>query len=88
VGRLSSGVGVDMMARRRSIDTPGPWVIASASFVCAAISVFVGWGLFANTLAGIIAFSCFYGALAGGWTSLWTGFIRRVLALMLRLPTG
>ncbi|KAH7925578.1 MFS general substrate transporter [Leucogyrophana mollusca] len=67
VGRLGLGV---------LSDTMNPSALALCSLLITAISIFVLWGVLSNTFAGLIAFGIVYGMIAGGWTSLWTGFVR------------
>jgi hypothetical protein len=39
-------------------------------------STFFLWGVLSHTFGGLVAFGLAYGSLAGGWSSLWTGFIK------------
>lgn len=53
-----------------------PWSIALATLTFTAAAVFVLWGVLGYSLGGLLAFGIFYGILAGGWTSLFSGFTR------------
>jgi hypothetical protein len=54
-----------------------PWLLALSTLLGTCISTFVLWGVLSHTFAGLIAFGLTYGALAGGWSSLWTGFLKK-----------
>ena len=43
-----------------------------------SLSTFVLWGVAGHTVAGVMVFRATYGMLAGGWSSLWTGFVRPI----------
>lgn len=36
------------------------------------------WGVLSTSLWGILVYGIAYGTLAGGWSSLWTGFVRPI----------
>ncbi|KAI5120398.1 hypothetical protein M0805_000177 [Coniferiporia weirii] len=59
-------------------DRFSPWMLASATTLCTSLATFVLWGVLSRGLAGVLAFGISYGTLAGGWSSLFTGFIRPV----------
>ncbi|KAF7314668.1 hypothetical protein MKEN_00940700 [Mycena kentingensis (nom. inval.)] len=67
VGRLSIGVLSDKL---------NPWLLALTTLVATAAATFVLWGVLSSSLAGLLAFGIAYGSVAGGWSSLWTGFVR------------
>jgi hypothetical protein len=69
VGRLGMGACADRY---------NPWVLALVTLSVVSGSVFVLWGVLSHNLGGLIAFGFTYGLLAGGWTSLWSGFLRYV----------
>jgi MCP family monocarboxylic acid transporter-like MFS transporter 10 len=69
IGRLALGVLSDVM---------DPWFLACSTLSLCAFSVFVLWGTLSYTLAGLLSFAVMYGCLAGGWTSLWSRFIRPI----------
>ncbi|KAF7314654.1 hypothetical protein MKEN_00939200 [Mycena kentingensis (nom. inval.)] len=67
VGRLSMGYLSDRV---------NPWILALSSLLVTSAATFVLWGVLSSSLAGLLAFGIAYGSVAGGWSSLWTGFIR------------
>jgi MFS transporter, MCT family, solute carrier family 16 (monocarboxylic acid transporters), member 10 len=67
VGRLTLGTCADRY---------NPWLLALATLSAASATVFVLWGVLARNVGGLIAFGIAYGVLAGGWSSLWTGFLK------------
>ncbi|KAG8830559.1 hypothetical protein FRC17_004705 [Serendipita sp. 399] len=71
IGRLSFGALADYM------DT---WLLAFSTLLGTCLATFVGWGVISCSLAGLISFGIVYGGLAGGWSSLWTGFIKDLVS--------
>ncbi|KAI0801937.1 major facilitator superfamily domain-containing protein [Irpex lacteus] len=69
VGRLSLGVLSDRFS---------PWMLATTTLFCTALSVFILWGILSYTFAGLIAYGIVYGCLATGYSSLWTGFVKPI----------
>ncbi len=69
IGRISLG----MLSDRFS-----PWLLASSTLLCTALTVFILWGLLSYTFAGIIVYGIAYGFLASGYQSLWTAFVRPI----------
>lgn len=67
VGRLVAGQLSDIF---------DPWLLALATLIGTCLSTFVLWGVLSYSFAGLVAFGLAYGSLAGGWSSLWTGFIK------------
>ncbi|KAF9265016.1 MFS general substrate transporter [Marasmius fiardii PR-910] len=67
VGRLSMGYLSDKM---------NPWLLALSTLMFTSLSTFILWGVLSSTFGGLISFGIAYGVLAGGWSSLWTGFSR------------
>jgi MFS transporter, MCT family, solute carrier family 16 (monocarboxylic acid transporters), member 10 len=67
VGRLVAGQLSDIF---------DPWLLALSTLMGSCLSTFVLWGVLSHTFGGLVAFSLAYGSLAGGWSSLWTGFIK------------
>ncbi|PSR71729.1 hypothetical protein PHLCEN_2v12377 [Hermanssonia centrifuga] len=59
-------------------DRFSPWLLASATLALTSLSTFVLWGVLSYSLAGVLAYGIAYGCLAGGWSSLWTGFVRPI----------
>ena len=78
VGRLSMGTLSDRVS---------PWLLASATLVLTSLATFVLWGLFSYSLAGVLAYGIVFGSLAGGWSSLWTGFVRPIASEQLMMQT-
>ncbi|THU90977.1 MFS general substrate transporter [Dendrothele bispora CBS 962.96] len=68
VGRLGLGFLSDKL---------DPWVLAFGTLVSTTLSVFVLWGVCSFNLGGLLAFGLFYGVFAGGWGTIWTGFIKK-----------
>ncbi|KAJ7125762.1 major facilitator superfamily domain-containing protein [Mycena crocata] len=66
-GRLSMGYLSDHV---------NPWLLALSTLLTASIATFILWGVLSHSFAGLLAFGVAYGSVAGGWTSLWTGFVR------------
>ncbi|KAJ7879018.1 MFS general substrate transporter [Mycena olivaceomarginata] len=67
VGRLSMGYLSDSF---------NPWILAFAILATTSLTNFVLWGILSHSFAGLLAFGVAYGTVAGGWTCLWTGFVR------------
>ncbi|THH11142.1 hypothetical protein EW145_g842 [Phellinidium pouzarii] len=59
-------------------DRFSPGILALVTTLCTSIATFVLWGVFSRGLIGVLAFGISYGTLAGGWSSLFTGFVRPV----------
>ncbi|KAG8830578.1 hypothetical protein FRC17_004682 [Serendipita sp. 399] len=71
IGTLGFGALADYM------DT---WLLAFSTLIGTCLATFVGWGVISYSLAGLIGFGIVYGVLAGGWSSLWTGFVKSVVS--------
>lgn len=69
VGRLSMGTLSDRYST---------WLLASGTLVFTSLATYVLWGVLSYALPGVLAYGIIYGCLAGGWTSLWTGFVRPI----------
>ena len=69
VGRLSLGYLSDKF---------NPWSLGVSTLTLTALISFVLWGVASHTLAGVLSFGIAYGLVAGGWSCLFSGFIRRV----------
>ncbi|KAJ7845365.1 major facilitator superfamily domain-containing protein [Mycena olivaceomarginata] len=67
VGRISMGY---------LSDWGNPWILALITLFTTSVTTFVLWGVFSHSFAGLLAFGIAYGSIAGGWSSLWTGFVR------------
>ncbi|KZV73164.1 MFS general substrate transporter, partial [Peniophora sp. CONT] len=59
-------------------DYISPLLLAGVSASTTAVITFTLWGVAGSTLPGVLAFGALFGILIGGWSSLWTGFIRPV----------
>ncbi|KAJ7745497.1 MFS general substrate transporter [Mycena olivaceomarginata] len=57
-------------------DSFNPWMLAFAILATTSLTNFVLWGILSHSFAGLLAFGVAYGTVAGGWTCLWTGFVR------------
>lgn len=54
-----------------------PWLIALITAILSCICTFVFWGAIGN-VAGLMIFGATYGLVAGGWSTLWSGFVRKI----------
>lgn len=63
-------------------DRLSPLMLGFLAAIGTSVATFVLWGVVAQQVAsqlkGLIIFGLVYGASAGGWTSLFVGFVRRV----------
>ena len=59
-------------------DHVSPWLLGLMTLAATSLSTFVLWGVAGHTVAGVMVFGVTYGMLAGGWSSLWTGFVRPI----------
>jgi hypothetical protein len=59
-------------------DVLNPWVLATLTLAATSIATFVLWGALATTFGTLSVYSILFGALAGGFSSLWTGFVRPI----------
>ncbi|KAK7022118.1 major facilitator superfamily domain-containing protein [Favolaschia claudopus] len=57
-------------------DKFNPWILALTTLFSTSIATFILWGVLSHYFAGLLAFGIVYGSIAGGWSSLWTGFVR------------
>ncbi|KAF7348227.1 hypothetical protein MSAN_01776300 [Mycena sanguinolenta] len=69
VGRLSMGYLSDKF---------NPWILALTTLFTTSVATFILWGVLSHSFAGLLAFGIAYGSIAGGWSSLWTGFVRPI----------
>ncbi|KAJ7645052.1 major facilitator superfamily domain-containing protein [Mycena polygramma] len=67
VGRLSMGYLSDRV---------NAWKLALATLFTTSLATFILWGVLSHSFAGLMIFGIAYGSIAGGWTGLWTGFVR------------
>lgn len=54
------------------------WLLTLSSLVLSCLSTFVLWGICSYSLSGILAYSSIYGAVAGGFSSLWSASVRPI----------
>lgn len=54
------------------------WVLAILSLLLSAVATFVLWGVAASSFTGVLIYGVAHGLTAGGWSSLWSGFVRPV----------
>ncbi|KAK0187747.1 MFS general substrate transporter [Armillaria mellea] len=78
LGRLSMGYLSDKF---------NPWFLGMSTLFATSLAIFVLWGVLSQSLAGLLAFGIAYGVLAGGWSSLWTGFVSPIAKDDLNLAT-
>ncbi|THH08269.1 hypothetical protein EW146_g9045 [Bondarzewia mesenterica] len=64
-----------------------PWPLALFTCILTSLATFVLWGVVGNVTAGLMVFGTAYGLLAGGWTTLWAGFVRDMSKDDPSLPT-
>lgn len=57
-------------------DKFSPWTLGILISTTTSLAVFVFWGILSGSYAGLLAFSIAYGTVAGGWSSLFTGFVQ------------
>ncbi|KAF7299759.1 hypothetical protein HMN09_00981800 [Mycena chlorophos] len=69
VGRLSMGYLSDKF---------NFWLLALATLFTTSVATFVLWGVLSSSFAGLLGFGIAYGSVAGGWTCLWAGLVRRL----------
>ncbi|KAK0462090.1 MFS general substrate transporter [Desarmillaria tabescens] len=72
LGRLSMGYLSDKF---------NPWLLGMSTLFVTSLATFVLWGVLSQSLAGLLAFGIAYGILAGGWSSLWTGFVSPIASV-------
>lgn len=74
----ASGFTMGFLSDRLNI-----WALALCSLVCTSFVTFVFWGVLSYSLSGILLYGLAYGSTAGGWSSMWYGFIRPVASACL-----
>lgn len=57
------------------------WVLALTSLVLTSMATFLLWGLLSYSLAGILVYAIVYGAVTGGFGSLWSAFGKIVASM-------
>ncbi|KAK7462383.1 hypothetical protein VKT23_007982 [Stygiomarasmius scandens] len=74
---LNAGSVVSRLGLGFLSDKFDPWVLALGTLVSTTLSVFILWGVCSSNLGGLLAFGLVYGVFAGGWSTVWTGFIKK-----------
>ncbi|CAE6459568.1 unnamed protein product [Rhizoctonia solani] len=59
-------------------DTFNPWILTTLTLAATSVATFVLWGALVTTIGSLSVYSILFGALAGGFSSLWTGFVRPI----------
>lgn len=59
-------------------DILNPWTLTTLTLAATSVSTFVLWGALSTSVATISTYAVLFGALAGGFSSLWTGFVRPI----------
>jgi len=59
-------------------DVSNPWLLTTLTLAATSVSTFVFWGALATSAATLSVYAILFGALAGGFSSLWTGFVRPI----------
>ncbi|KAG8691385.1 hypothetical protein FRC11_004498 [Ceratobasidium sp. 423] len=59
-------------------DIFNPWVLTTLTLAATSVATFVLWGALVTTIGTLSVYSILFGALAGGYSSLWTGFVRPI----------
>ncbi|KAI0266800.1 major facilitator superfamily domain-containing protein [Gloeopeniophorella convolvens] len=57
-------------------DHISPWLLAVLTCGATSLVTFALWGGASHAAAGLMAYGVAYGLLAGGWTTLWSSFLR------------
>jgi MFS transporter, MCT family, solute carrier family 16 (monocarboxylic acid transporters), member 10 len=60
-------------------DKVNPWILGGTMLFLTSLTTFILWGVLSTSLPGLLTFGIAYGLLAGGWSSSWTGFVRRMV---------
>lgn len=68
-----SRVGMGLLS-----DAFSPWILSTLTLAATSAATFVLWGAVTTTLATLSVYAVLFGALAGGFSSLWTGFVRPI----------
>jgi hypothetical protein len=59
-------------------DRFNPWPLGFYSLFATSIATFVLWGLLSPSFASLAVYSIIYGAIAPGWTSLFSQFVKPI----------
>ena len=64
-------------------DYVSPWLLAVITATLSCISTLVLWGAL-GIISALMAFGATYGLFAGGWSTLYTGFVRGITGELFR----
>ncbi|KAF7358948.1 MFS general substrate transporter [Mycena sanguinolenta] len=78
VGMSNAAGGVGGFFMGYLSDRFNPWILALANLLATSAATFILWGVCSHSLGGLLAFGILYGSIAGGWSSMWAGFVRPV----------
>jgi MFS transporter, MCT family, solute carrier family 16 (monocarboxylic acid transporters), member 10 len=67
-----SRIGIGFLSDRFS-----PWLLGFSTLAVASLATFTLWGIFSTSISGLVSYGVVYGTVAGGWSSMWTGLIKR-----------
>ncbi|KAJ7133628.1 major facilitator superfamily domain-containing protein [Mycena epipterygia] len=73
VGSVMSRLSIGYLS-----DKVNPWILALSTLLTTSVTTFILWGVLSHSLAGLLVFGIAYGGVAGGWSSLWTGFVKPI----------
>lgn len=59
-------------------DYVSPWLLGSITLSACSLATFILWGVAGQAMVGLLLFGVAYGLSAGGFTSLWSGFLRPI----------
>lgn len=57
-------------------DKVSPWLLAIYALLFSSVATFLLWGVAGGATSGVLIYGILYGLVAGGWTSLWNGFVK------------
>ena len=69
-------------------DKMNTWVLALCSLLLTSLATFILWGVLSSSFAGLLAFGIVYGIVAGGFSSLWTAFLRPIASECVPFPAS
>ncbi|KAJ6491895.1 MFS general substrate transporter, partial [Mycena sanguinolenta] len=76
VGMSNTAGGVGGFLMGYLSDQFNPWILALANLLATSAATFILWGVCSHSFGWLMAFGIVYGGLAGGWSSMWAGFVR------------
>ncbi|KAF8607541.1 MFS general substrate transporter, partial [Ceratobasidium sp. AG-I] len=59
-------------------DILNPWTLMTLTLAATSLSTFVLWGALRTSIATLSTYAIIFGALSGGFSSLWAGFVRPI----------